>query len=242
VEPGGRRGRNARDAQLARDIEISLPRELGQAEAIRLAQDFVREQFVARGMVADFNVHWTRASNGGREATLAGEREKLARGVETLELGLRASVRSAVAQSLSGAATSGVEAVQVATQPLLGELAGVTEQAGQAETALRGVVRWASWWLLGWMVAAIGALVLLGWLASTAVLWWDTGAIAAARATKAQLAAEVAQIQANRDDWAKRGMLGKLERCGPKARPCIRVDEGVGTFGERADYRVILGY
>ena len=52
------------DAQLARDIEISLPRELGQAEAIRLAQDFVREQFVSRGMVADLNVHWGTGADG----------------------------------------------------------------------------------------------------------------------------------------------------------------------------------
>ena len=52
------------DAVLAREIEISLPRELGQAEAIALARDFVREQFVARGMVADFNVHWGIASDG----------------------------------------------------------------------------------------------------------------------------------------------------------------------------------
>ncbi len=60
VEAGERR----KDAQLARDIEISLPRELGKAEAIRLAQDFVREQFVARGMVADLNVHWAQAGDG----------------------------------------------------------------------------------------------------------------------------------------------------------------------------------
>jgi Ti-type conjugative transfer relaxase TraA len=58
------RGEKRKDAQLARDIEISLPRELGRAEAIRLAQDFVREQFVARGMVADLNVHWVRAGDG----------------------------------------------------------------------------------------------------------------------------------------------------------------------------------
>ena len=57
-------GEKRHDAQLSRDIEISLPRELGQAEAIRLAQDFVREQFVKRGMVADLNVHWTAASDG----------------------------------------------------------------------------------------------------------------------------------------------------------------------------------
>ncbi len=57
-------GEKRRDAQLARDIEISLPRELGQAEAIRLARDFVQEQFVSRSMVADLNVHWTVASDG----------------------------------------------------------------------------------------------------------------------------------------------------------------------------------
>jgi Ti-type conjugative transfer relaxase TraA len=57
-------GEKRKDAQLARDIEISLPRELGRAEAIRLAKDFVREQFVDRGMVADLNVHWTRAADG----------------------------------------------------------------------------------------------------------------------------------------------------------------------------------
>ena len=60
-------GEKRKDAQLARDIEISLPRELGKAEAIRLAQDFVHEQFVANGMVADLNVHWTQARDGGEQ-------------------------------------------------------------------------------------------------------------------------------------------------------------------------------
>ncbi len=53
-----------RDAVLTREIEIALPRELPQAEAIALVRDFVREQFVARGMVADLNVHWGIASDG----------------------------------------------------------------------------------------------------------------------------------------------------------------------------------
>jgi len=57
-------GEKRKDAQLARDIEISLPRELGPVEAVRLARDFVQEQFVDRGMVADLNVHWTKASDG----------------------------------------------------------------------------------------------------------------------------------------------------------------------------------
>jgi Ti-type conjugative transfer relaxase TraA len=57
-------GEKRKDAQLAREIEIALPRELTKAQAVELARDFVREQFVAQGMVADLNVHWGRAANG----------------------------------------------------------------------------------------------------------------------------------------------------------------------------------
>jgi Ti-type conjugative transfer relaxase TraA len=53
-----------KDAVLAREIELALPRELSQAEAIALAQDFAREQFVKRGMVADLNVHWGQSADG----------------------------------------------------------------------------------------------------------------------------------------------------------------------------------
>ena len=173
---------------------------------------------------------------------LAQERETLAHGVRDLQIGARGAVRSAVAESLAGAATEVVVAVQAATAPLLARIAGMTEQAGQADAALRNVVAWASWRLLAWMMAVMASLVLFGWLATTLVLWWDTGAIAAARAQKAQLASEVAEMQANRDEWAKAGLMAKLERCGPKARPCVRVDEKAGPFGTASDYRVLLGY
>lgn len=46
-----------KDAQLAREVEFAIPRELDQAEGVRLARDFVRAEFVARGMIADLNVH-----------------------------------------------------------------------------------------------------------------------------------------------------------------------------------------
>jgi len=53
-----------KDAQLAREIEFAIPRELDQVEGIRLARDFVAREFVARGMVADLNVHWDRGEDG----------------------------------------------------------------------------------------------------------------------------------------------------------------------------------
>lgn len=53
VEAGERR----KDAQLAREVEFALPRELSPSEGVALAQDFVRQHFVSRGMVADLCVH-----------------------------------------------------------------------------------------------------------------------------------------------------------------------------------------
>ncbi|OAN59942.1 Ti-type conjugative transfer relaxase TraA [Sphingomonas sp. TDK1] len=53
-----------KDAQLAREIEFAIPRELNQAEGIRLAREFVQAEFVNRGMVADLNVHWDIGADG----------------------------------------------------------------------------------------------------------------------------------------------------------------------------------
>ncbi|QKC83435.1 Ti-type conjugative transfer relaxase TraA [Mesorhizobium sp. NZP2077] len=53
-----------KDAQLAREVEFALPRELSHAQGIELARDFVQAEFVSRGMVADLNVHWDRAEDG----------------------------------------------------------------------------------------------------------------------------------------------------------------------------------
>ena len=52
------------DAQLAREIEFAIPKELDEAEGIRLAREFVQKEFVDRGMVADLNVHWDVGAEG----------------------------------------------------------------------------------------------------------------------------------------------------------------------------------
>ena len=52
------------DAQLAREIEITLPRELTRAQHVELVRHFVRDQFVSRGMVADIALHRPEAADG----------------------------------------------------------------------------------------------------------------------------------------------------------------------------------
>ncbi|WP_430418333.1 Ti-type conjugative transfer relaxase TraA [Phenylobacterium sp.] len=47
-----------KDAQLAREVEFALPRELSQRDGVELARSFVQREFVGKGMVADLNVHW----------------------------------------------------------------------------------------------------------------------------------------------------------------------------------------
>ncbi|MGJ5044157.1 Ti-type conjugative transfer relaxase TraA [Bradyrhizobium sp. HKCCYLRH1062] len=53
-----------KDAQLAREVEFALPRELSEAQSIELARDFVQGEFIGRGMIADLNVHWDMAEDG----------------------------------------------------------------------------------------------------------------------------------------------------------------------------------
>lgn len=46
-----------KDAQLARELNIALPRELKPDQRLRLIRTYVREQFVALRMVADLAIH-----------------------------------------------------------------------------------------------------------------------------------------------------------------------------------------
>lgn len=53
-----------KDAQLSREVEFSIPREMTKADGIELARDFVQTEFVERGMIADLNVHWDMGADG----------------------------------------------------------------------------------------------------------------------------------------------------------------------------------
>src|SRR5689334_1418954 len=56
-----------KDARLARETQLALPRELDREAQLALLRGFVGEQMVARGMVADFAVHDVKARDGGRQ-------------------------------------------------------------------------------------------------------------------------------------------------------------------------------
>ncbi|WP_319798242.1 Ti-type conjugative transfer relaxase TraA [Nitrobacter sp.] len=53
-----------KDAQLAREVEFAIPREMTKAQGIELARDFAQAEFVDQGMIADLNVHWDIGEDG----------------------------------------------------------------------------------------------------------------------------------------------------------------------------------
>ena len=53
----------AKNAQLAREIEIALPRELTREQGISLVRKYVKRHFVAAGMCADVCLHDTGGGN-----------------------------------------------------------------------------------------------------------------------------------------------------------------------------------
>ncbi|HAT9649154.1 TPA: Ti-type conjugative transfer relaxase TraA [Legionella pneumophila subsp. pneumophila] len=57
-------GEKRKDAQLAREVQLALPRELSIEQNIELVREFVKTEFVARGMVADFCFHNPKGDDG----------------------------------------------------------------------------------------------------------------------------------------------------------------------------------
>lgn len=53
-----------KDAQLCREVEFAIPREMNEAQGVELARDFVQSEFVDQGMIADLNVHWDMGADG----------------------------------------------------------------------------------------------------------------------------------------------------------------------------------
>ncbi len=53
-----------KDAQLAREVEFAIPREMTERQGIELAHDFAQAEFVNQGMIADLNVHWDIGEDG----------------------------------------------------------------------------------------------------------------------------------------------------------------------------------
>ena len=53
----------SKNSQLAREINIALPKELSLEKQIELTREFVKDTFVDKGMVADISIHDNKNGN-----------------------------------------------------------------------------------------------------------------------------------------------------------------------------------
>jgi Ti-type conjugative transfer relaxase TraA len=72
-------GEHRKDSQLARALDIGLPVELSESESVALVRDYIAQEFVSKGMIADFCIRRNDADNPYaqilltlREATASG--------------------------------------------------------------------------------------------------------------------------------------------------------------------------
>lgn len=160
----------------------------------------------------------------------------------SLEASVAKAVRSAVTGSLAHAGQYAADTLTAAVRPSLDRLEVATASAQAVAPALRGAIDWLTWRLVARLGAiAIGLVVVM--VATRAGLeWWTDHSLASTRAEEAVLQAEIVGLRNTRDTLKEAGDKAGLTKCGPSRRLCIRVDEGAGSFGSQADYRVIRGY
>jgi hypothetical protein len=103
------------------------------------------------------------------------------------------AVGASVRQSLAGASDAAAKALGEAAKPVIGSLSGVVQAASDAEGSMRNAGAWFAW---KWVAVAAGGLVGVC-LVAYASLAWQLHQVSSLRDEKAELAADVAQMQVN---------------------------------------------
>lgn len=162
--------------------------------------------------------------------------------VPALQKAAGAAVDGAVKASLAGAADVAASALNTAARPVVKQLTGAAGAVSEAESRLQEAVASFGWkWAAlagGAAVAVLAAVLVAAW----AMVAWQRSEVAELEQQRAALAADVAQLQANAEAWAKTAPRAKLDRCGDQARLCVRIDTQAGAFGKNGDLAVIKGY
>lgn len=176
-----------------------------------------------------------RAALVAERAALESEREAWRREVR---FATQAEVKTAIEEAREQASM----AMRVAVSELETSLMYLPHYAGQAQGALERIVSWAQWRILVRGLAVLMSLAVVMWVLGGGISAWTAMRVGALNDQRDALQAEIAQLKANYAEWKDKGVLQKLQTCGPKYRSCIAVDENAGTYGRDGDFRIIKGY
>jgi hypothetical protein len=137
------------------------------------------------------------------------------------------AVGASVRQSLVGASEVAAKALGEAVKPVLGRLAGVVQAASDAEGSLKNAGQWFAW---KWVVLAVGGLAGVC-LVAYASLAWQMHQVKSLGDEKAELVADVAQLQANVSALEKKG--GRIVMTTCAGRLCIEASSNQGQGSEQ---------
>lgn len=161
-------------------------------------------------------------------AGIPGEvRKAAADAIPAMQKAAGEAVGASVRQSLAGASDAAAKALGEAAKPVIGSLSGVVQAANDAKGSMREAGAWFAW---KWVAVAAGGLVGVC-LVAYASLAWQLHQVSSLRDEKAELAADVAQMQANVSALEKKGGRIVMTTCG--GRLCIEASSNQGAGAEQ---------
>ena len=135
-------------------------------------------------------------------------REEAQEATPALQKAVRDAVAASMRETLTDASNVAAKALETASEPILGRLAGVTQAAGAAEAALKHAGQWFAWKWVALAAGGLGGVLLVAFLALKAIEWSHRNALATQQQALlqdiAQRQADLAQLQETADALEKR--------------------------------------
>ena len=161
-----------------------------------------------------------RDAAGALGAGAAQARQAAATALPALREAAGEGVRAALAPHLTEAARTAVAALEAAGAPYLGRLEALAGSARQAGATLGGALRRFEWLWVGITSLTAGCVLAVLFLGCWGIVWWQRGEVE-------RVTAEVATLQDQANDLAKRGGKAVLGTC-DGARICVRAARNQG--------------
>lgn len=161
-------------------------------------------------------------------AGVAGDvRKAAANAVPAMQKAVGEAIGASVRQSFTGASEVAAKALGEAVKPVIDSLSGVVQEANKAKGSLKNAGQWFAW---KWVAVAGGGLVGVCLVAYVA-LAWQLHQVKSLGDEKAELAADVAQLQANVSALEKKGGRIVMTTCG--GRLCVEASTNQGQGAEQ---------
>lgn len=154
---------------------------------------------------------------------LGQEREKIAKEREEIRATINSAVKAALASAGEAALKDSAKALSLAS------------------SKVRTAAQWLSFQVVG---AALAGLLLVAFIGFGFMEWKQYEYQSLVEKTK-RLEDELPVLEAQAAHWEEKAGRATLSRCGPKKKPCARVNPDAGTFGDKRlgeTYYILDGY